>query len=339
MNIFNVGDKVKFLNEVGSGVVVEIIDSNMVMVESIDGFNIPFLARELIPQGGFSIEDEKKTERKIGDKPSNEPENNIIKEISTIPENIMDLSHEIYFGIVKSTGEGSDISNAYLVNLSSYNVLFHIAIDSINGLKSWEHDDLMTEEKIFLGQLPDFSSEGILHIVYQLIFYKNEHFKPIEPLKGGLILNQNIIELDDSFRENEYFDEKAFLLPIISQQSGKKAVFNEKIKTKQSDIKTENKEKKQNLQEEIDLHANEIIDDVNNYSPSEILDMQLARFEFSLETAIRNNQKKVVFIHGAGGGKLKHKIRKMLDEKYSRLKYQDASFKEYGYGATLVYLR
>ena len=339
MNTFNVGDKVKFLNEVGSGVVVEIIDSNMVMVESIDGFNIPFLARELIPQGGFSIEDEKKTERKIGDKPSTEPENNIIKEISTIPENIMDLSHEIYFGIVKSTGEGSDISNAYLVNLSSYNVLFHLAIDSINGLKSWEHDDLMTEEKIFLGQLPDFSSEGILHIVYQLIFYKNEHFKPIEPLKGGLILNQNIIELDDSFRENEYFDEKAFLLPIISQQSGKKAVFNEKIKTKQSDIKTENKEKKQNLQEEIDLHANEIIDDVNNYSPSEILDMQLARFEFSLETAIRNNQKKVVFIHGAGGGKLKHKIRKMLDEKYSRLKYQDASFKEYGYGATLVYLQ
>ena len=45
-----------------------------------------------------------------------------------------------------------------------------------------------------------------------------------------------------------------------------------------------------------------------------------------------------VFIHGIGNGTLKHELRKVLDEYYHDLKYQDASFKEYGYGATLIFI-
>jgi dsDNA-specific endonuclease/ATPase MutS2 len=48
--------------------------------------------------------------------------------------------------------------------------------------------------------------------------------------------------------------------------------------------------------------------------------------------------KKVVFIHGVGQGKLKYEITRILHDKYPDLKYQDASFKEYGYGATMILL-
>ena len=41
--------------------------------------------------------------------------------------------------------------------------------------------------------------------------------------------------------------------------------------------------------------------------------MQLARFEFSLETALRNKQKRIVFIHGVGNGKLKMELRQILE--------------------------
>lgn len=58
-----------------------------------------------------------------------------------------------------------------------------------------------------------------------------------------------------------------------------------------------------------------------------------------MEGAIRSNQNKIVFIHGVGNGRLKHELRKKLERKYSNFKYQDASFKEYGYGATMVYLK
>ena len=43
-----VGDKVRFLNEVGGGVVSKILDKNKVMVMTDDGFEIPTLEAELV---------------------------------------------------------------------------------------------------------------------------------------------------------------------------------------------------------------------------------------------------------------------------------------------------
>ena len=70
-----------------------------------------------------------------------------------------------------------------------------------------------------------------------------------------------------------------------------------------------------------------------------IIKAQLSRFNIALDGAIRNNMKKIVFIHGVGNGKLKYEIQKCLKNEYPDLRYQDASFKEYGYGATMVLLR
>ena len=103
--------------------------------------------------------------------------------------------------------------------------------------------------------------------------------------------------------------------------------FNPKPEKKNSDIS------------EIDLHITEILDDHRGMSNGEILQVQLDRFTTSLEGASKTDQKKIVFIHGLGNGKLKFEVRKLLNTKYSHLKYQDASFKEYGYGATMVYLK
>ena len=90
---------------------------------------------------------------------------------------------------------------------------------------------------------------------------------------------------------------------------------------------------------EVDLHIDHLIDDPKHYTSGELIEMQLARFELALQGAIRSGQKRIVFIHGAGSGMLKLRLRKVLDEMYPRLRYQDASFKEYGYGATLVILK
>lgn len=45
---FKVGDKVKFLNEQGGGVITKIINSKMVNIAIEDGFEIPTLINELI---------------------------------------------------------------------------------------------------------------------------------------------------------------------------------------------------------------------------------------------------------------------------------------------------
>ena len=91
--------------------------------------------------------------------------------------------------------------------------------------------------------------------------------------------------------------------------------------------------------EEVDLHIEKLTDNYSTLSNAEIMDIQMSKFTIALEGAIRNNIRKIVFIHGVGNGKLKYEIGKALETKYSKYRFQDASFKEYGYGATMVMLK
>jgi dsDNA-specific endonuclease/ATPase MutS2 len=90
---------------------------------------------------------------------------------------------------------------------------------------------------------------------------------------------------------------------------------------------------------EIDLHIHELLEDTRGLSNHEMLEVQLGRFRNELETAIGNGTKRIVFIHGIGNGTLKQELRQELSTKYKKYYFQDASFKEYGYGATMVILR
>ena len=89
---------------------------------------------------------------------------------------------------------------------------------------------------------------------------------------------------------------------------------------------------------EVDLHIYEIIDDTTGLTGSEILTIQLNHFQKELEHALAHGVKRIVFIHGKGKGSLKQAILNKLQKEYPHLSYQDASFKEYGFGATMILL-
>ncbi len=91
--------------------------------------------------------------------------------------------------------------------------------------------------------------------------------------------------------------------------------------------------------EEVDLHINEIVNDISGMTSGEIVDIQIARFRTALDGAVRAKQKKIIFIHGKGAGKLKREICKIIDNEYHRCRCQDASFREYGYGATMILIK
>ena len=90
---------------------------------------------------------------------------------------------------------------------------------------------------------------------------------------------------------------------------------------------------------EIDLHIHELLEDTRGLANHEMLEVQLGRFRNELDTAIANGTRRIVFIHGIGNGTLKQELRKELTTKYKNYYFQDASFKEYGYGATMVILK
>lgn len=91
---------------------------------------------------------------------------------------------------------------------------------------------------------------------------------------------------------------------------------------------------------EVDLHMHELVDSTAGLSNKEMLDFQMKKFNEQMEAAIANhNVKKIVFIHGLGNGVLKQELRRELSTRYKKYPFQDASFQEYGYGATMVILR
>ncbi|HPD87271.1 MAG TPA: Smr/MutS family protein, partial [Proteiniphilum sp.] len=66
---------------------------------------------------------------------------------------------------------------------------------------------------------------------------------------------------------------------------------------------------------------------------------QLQKFNEVMSEHRQNKHQKIVFIHGKGDGVLKKAILSELKKKYPTCFHQDASFQEYGYGATMVTIK
>lgn len=87
---------------------------------------------------------------------------------------------------------------------------------------------------------------------------------------------------------------------------------------------------------EVDLHINALLDNTAGLSNSVLLNTQLTEFRTVMDRNIKKKGQRIVFIHGKGEGVLRNAIIKELQHRYRTCTYQDASFREYGFGATLV---
>lgn len=87
---------------------------------------------------------------------------------------------------------------------------------------------------------------------------------------------------------------------------------------------------------EIDLHAAELLETTAGMSAADILGYQLDTVRGAMREHSRRKGQKIVFIHGKGDGVLRKKTLELLRREFPKAELQDASFQEYGFGATLV---
>ncbi len=81
----------------------------------------------------------------------------------------------------------------------------------------------------------------------------------------------------------------------------------------------------------IDLHhSNSLV------NPNRILENQLKKFYLELNTAIRLKNSSIIFIHGVGKGVLQKRMEIILRK--NKIKFTNASYTKYGYGAMEVFL-
>ena len=87
------------------------------------------------------------------------------------------------------------------------------------------------------------------------------------------------------------------------------------------------------------MHINELLDDTKGMSNAEILGYQLDKFREVMEANKKKREQKIDFIHGKGDGVLRKALLDELRSKYSSCRSQDASFQEYGFGATMITIK
>jgi len=86
-----------------------------------------------------------------------------------------------------------------------------------------------------------------------------------------------------------------------------------------------------------DLHFNQLVDYPKNFTNFQMLEIQIREAKKAIDHARRAGIKKVVLIHGVGEGRLREEVHSML-ERMDKLRFYDASYDQFGSGATEVEL-
>ena len=347
---FRKGDRVKFLNDVGQGVIVRFQDEKIVFVLNDDGFEIPVLISELLKvEGDYVFNDNKEQGSNNIETPI--PQNSVIEE-DDLEEDGLNTDNEakVYFALVPKNQNdmiNSDLE-VYLINDSNFRVSYTISKSEEKFQSLFAYGTLEDNTKVILETIKREDLNSFEEINFQLIFFRKGNYYLLNPINKTWNVKPARFFKQSAFAVNDFFHENAFIYTLTSEEinlsdhiSDSDIDKSKKEKDKKEPRKRLRSSKSGNNQEieEVDLHIEELIDDYSSLSNGEILDMQMSRFTTSLDGGIIAGTRKMVFIHGLGNGRLKHEVIKTLERKYPKLKYQDASFKEYGYGATMVIIK
>ena len=348
-----IGDKVRFLSEVGGGIVKGFQGKDIVLVEDADGFDIPMPMRECV----VIDTDDYNMKRKAAPAPSKaegpaKPMKPEMPAVQRQPETRGGDMLNVMLAFVPEDVKAisSTSFEAYLVNDSNYYLYYTYLSAEGKAWKVRSHGLVDPNTKLFLeGFAKDVLNE-MERVAVQFIAFKDGKTFAMKPaVSVELRIDTVKFYKLHTFRESDFFEEPALVYDIVTNDVPVKQVYvsAEDIQVALLQKKEVEKPRSQPIVKrsssngiiEIDLHINEFLDDAHGMSNSEILNYQLDKFREVMEKYKGKREQKIVFIHGKGDGVLRKALLDELKRKYNTCRYQDASFQEYGFGATLVTIR
>ena len=342
--MIKIGDTVKFLNDVGGGTVTGFIGKNMVNVENQDGFEIPYPVSQLL---NVSDPDLNKRERVAAPQIEEEQTDEIPEEESGEIIAGKD-SPDFYFCFVPADNKNPLAGEIalYLINDSNFTLLFQYAHFANEVFTTVEYGTVQPNSKKLLESIGETDISDLPEYFFNVIFFKEEDKEKREPVTKKFKVNPVKFYKEKSFHSNQFFDHNAMVFQItenlLNTEINKLTDddFQKVVKAKEQKP-AEKKPQRRRDDEiiEVDLHINELLDNPAGLSNKEIMDIQLDKVKNEMHSAIQSQAKRIVFIHGVGQGVLKQEVARLLKSKFPKYRFQDASFKEYGYGATMVMLR
>lgn len=367
-----VGDTVRYLNAVGGGKITR-IEGKIAYVDD-DGFENPVLLSEVVVvmpaghepkvKGAELMFDQQAFD--CGRRPSPEPQQP--QPAAAIPESeelpVEETSHgeKLSLSLVFEPDDIKNLSktrfNAVLVNDSNYFLDFTalrrggeergwtllyrgtVAPNELIDIKSFTHENLSEIERISI----------------QAVLYKKDKdftIKPPVSVRKRLDLTK-FFKLH-CFRPGVYFDTPVLEIPLVKDdrtdepaEENQTQVLASKYRLesgrgprKDAPKKNRSKNPADNPHKllppiEVDLHIGELLDSTAGMKNADMLQVQLDEVRKTMKRHCRRIGQKIIFIHGKGEGVLRNAVLALLRKEYPKAELQDASFQEYGFGATLV---
>lgn len=249
---------------------------------------------------------------------------------------------------------------ALLVNDSPYDLTFCLSSRGADK-HSWQKifsDTVAPEEIIELAELGHTDLPDFEYILLQGFFCSEDaRFEKRAPLDISRRFDTTKFHKLHCFRQGQYSD-----IPVleVALEAERPEVTKSHLKALEESFggnigKTASKNKggvdrkKVNHREdpvanphkllppvEVDLHIEALTDTIRGMEPKDMLAMQLEEVRKVMDVHRRRKGQKIIFIHGKGEGVLRNEVLKFLRKAYPAAELQDASFREYGFGATLV---
>lgn len=405
-----IGDKVRFLNEVGGGVVSGFQGKDIVLVEDEDGFDIPMLKSQVVVIDTNENNFVRKTTPKLSPAAAtHNTQTNMtgavtrpsvkgaLAEAANEADNMPDTDPadspvafkakpierkegdrlNIYLGFIPENVKEltSTRFEAYVVNDSNYYLSLLFANSEGAAWHARWQGIIEPNKKVLLetfdrSQLNDLERLAIQCIAWKqdktfalkpavnvelrldlVKFYKLHVFQP-SPFFREPALLYDIVRNDQPIRQ-VFVDAKEVLDAIsggeedeVEEGSGVTPQDEHPIrKQTREDLKRAKAEYRQSQRHlgknvlEVDLHISALLDNTAGLSSAVLLNTQLTEFRTVMDRYIKKKGQQIVFIHGKGEGVLREAIVKELQRRYRTCTWQDASFREYGFGATLVTIK
>ena len=360
-----IGDTVRFLNSVGGGIVRR-IEGNIAYVDD-DGFETPTLLREcvVVAQAAPAPKAQALGKGAKATQPAPEPAPRGVAPV------IPDVVRDEPIGPVEETPGGEKLNlvlafepdnikelsrttfATYLINDSNYFLSFSY-LSRADESNRWTLRYAGVVEPGIQLLVDEFTGPELTQmdrIAFQCLAYKEgKEFTLKNPVAIETALDTTKFFKLHCFRPNPYFDTDVLAIDLVKDDvalrrgvidssrleeglKAKKAIDRPKRKPV---VKKSVDPKEKNGILEVDLHIHELVDSTAGLSPADMLNLQIDTFRRIMDENLRNKGRKIVFIHGKGEGVLRQALMKELSHRYKGHDVQDASFREYGFGATQV---
>ena len=226
MKEMKIGDRVRFLNEIGGGRVAGFQGKNIVLVEDEDGFQVPMLMTEVVVVGnenygtGHMVEVRQEVRGKKSEVKDEEPEPEekpITFKAKPVERKGGDrLSAYLAFVPIDMKELLQTRFESYLVNDSNYYMRYVYMTGENNAWTVRAEGELEPNTKEFIEEFGREDLNAIEHCCVQLIAYKRDKTFLLKPTVNAQ-LNVDTVKFYKLhvFRENDFFEQPALIYTLI----------------------------------------------------------------------------------------------------------------------------